>query len=147
MTPAALYDTNFHGWALRQANLLRNEKYAELDIEHLIEEIEAMAKRDQRKVERRLAHILEHLLKLMAQPHSQAWRKWRQSILTQRLELARFFRSNYVLRAQLADFIDDSYQDARKLAAEGLECSVDNFSQRCPWSPEQILDHEFFPQV
>lgn len=145
MTTATLYDTNFYGWALRQADLLRAEDYAELDVTNLIEEIEDMGERDRRELERRLARILEHLLKLLYEPQSRAQRKWRQSLLNQRQELVRFFRSNYGLRAQVADFIADAYQDARELAATGLACSVDDLPPHCPWSVDQILDIKWLP--
>jgi hypothetical protein len=141
----ALYQTDFYNWALRQAGLLRTEDYADLDIENLIEEIEAMAKRDRRELERRLTRILEHLLKLLYEPQSQARRKWAQSILHQRLELVRFFQTNQALRTQVDDFIEDAYQDARKLAAAGVETSVDAFPAQCPWTTAQILDEDWLP--
>ncbi len=35
-----LYDEDFYVWARRQAELLRAGRYDELDLEHLIEEVE-----------------------------------------------------------------------------------------------------------
>jgi Domain of unknown function DUF29 len=141
----ALYQIDFYNWALRQAGLLRNEEYAELDLENLIEEIEALAKRDRRELGRRLTRILEHLLKLLYEPQSRAQRQWRQSILTQRLELARFFQTNHSLRNQVHEFVDDAYQDARKLAAAGVDANVADFPAQCPWTTAQILDVDWLP--
>jgi hypothetical protein len=141
----ALYETDFYGWSLHQAALLRNEEYAELDIENLVEEIEAMARRDRRELGRRLMRILEHLLKLLYEPGSRASGKWRRSVLTQRLELQHFFETNYALRAQIDDFVEVAYLDARQLAASGLGCLVDDLPKQCPWSVEQILDVKWLP--
>ena len=38
--PKTLYDEDFYVWARRQAELLRARRYGELDLEHLIEEVE-----------------------------------------------------------------------------------------------------------
>ena len=39
-TPAHLYERDFHAWAKGQADLLRAGRYADLDLEHLIEEVD-----------------------------------------------------------------------------------------------------------
>jgi hypothetical protein len=38
-TPAQLYEQDFYAWAKAQAGLLRAGRYADLDLEHLIEEV------------------------------------------------------------------------------------------------------------
>ena len=39
-TPKELYEEDFYVWSQRQAELLRARRYDELDLEHLIEEVE-----------------------------------------------------------------------------------------------------------
>ena len=41
-TPTAknLYDEDFYVWAMKQAELLRDKRFDELDLENLIEEVE-----------------------------------------------------------------------------------------------------------
>ena len=41
-TPTAknLYDEDFYVWAMKQAELLRDKRFDELDLAHLIEEVE-----------------------------------------------------------------------------------------------------------
>lgn len=36
-----LHDQDFHAWTIQQANLLKNGKLHEIDLENLIEEIES----------------------------------------------------------------------------------------------------------
>jgi hypothetical protein len=43
-TLTELYDQDFYAWTQRNADLLRQGRAAEIDLEHLAEEIEAMGK-------------------------------------------------------------------------------------------------------
>ncbi len=140
-----LYQTDFYYWTQQQAALLRNEEYAELDLPNLIEEIEAMGKSDKREVESRLTVILEHLLKLRHEPKSRARNHWRRTVQVQRIDLARLLRENHTLRTQISDFIADAYQDARKLAANGLNRTVSTFPPTCPWAATEILNEDWLP--
>ena len=45
-----LYDEDFVVWASETARLLREGRFEEIDVENLVEEVEAMAGRDQREV-------------------------------------------------------------------------------------------------
>jgi len=139
------YRTDFYVWTQRQADLLRNEDYADLDLPNLIEEIEALGASERRELKSRLTTILEHMLKLTCEPESRACRKWRRTILTQRITLAEFLRENYTLRSTVADFIPDAYRDARKLAVAGTKCEITAFPTECPWLAAQILDEAFMP--
>ena len=42
-TTAPLYEQDFHAWAKAQADLLRAGRYSDLDLEHLIEEVDDLA--------------------------------------------------------------------------------------------------------
>lgn len=141
----ALYETDFYQWTVKQAELLRGEDYAELDIDNLIEEIESMGRSDRREVGSRLTPMMEHMLKLVHEPKSRAKNGWKRTIATQRIELAKLLRDNYTLRSQIADFIEDAYPDARQLAAVGLDCSVVVFPVACPWTAGQLQNIEWLP--
>jgi hypothetical protein len=39
---ANLYETDFHAWTQQQAELLKNGRLADADLNHLIEELESM---------------------------------------------------------------------------------------------------------
>lgn len=45
-----LYETDYYLWLKNTANLLREKNLAELDLPHLIEEIEDMGKREKRSL-------------------------------------------------------------------------------------------------
>ncbi len=43
-----LYDTDFYSWTERQAQLIREGRLSELDLENILEEIESMGRSDYR---------------------------------------------------------------------------------------------------
>ncbi len=46
-----LYEQDKHLWLTETIKLLKENRLAELDIQHLIEELEALSKRDKNRVE------------------------------------------------------------------------------------------------
>jgi hypothetical protein len=61
------YEMDVILWSQEQARLLRDGRFAELDLEHLADEIEDVGKSEKRELANRMALPLAHLLK-MAQP-------------------------------------------------------------------------------
>jgi Domain of unknown function DUF29 len=58
-----LYDQDFALWIEEQVAALRAGDVAALDLQHLIEELEGLTKRDQRALGSQLKRIMTHLLK------------------------------------------------------------------------------------
>src|ERR1700722_14285095 len=65
---ATSYDKDVILWSEKQARLLRAGRFAELDIEHLADEIEDVGKSEKREFASRMAVLLAHLLKWSRQP-------------------------------------------------------------------------------
>lgn len=143
-----LYETDFYAWTQRQAVLLREEEFEQIDWDHLIEEIESLGSSQQHEVESRLIVILMHLLKCQYQPNKRfTGRSWRKTIATQRVDLDRLLRKNPSLRARLPEFILDAYPDAVKKAIIETRLDKHTFPSECPWSAAQIMDEEFWPEA
>ena len=83
-TTAQLYETDFYAWAKTQADLLRAGRYADLDLEHLIEEIDDLGEALRRSVRSRIRTIIEHLLKLEHAPAQHPRGGWYDTIIWQR---------------------------------------------------------------
>jgi hypothetical protein len=85
-----------------------------------------------------------HLLKWRYQPELQS-RSWRVTIDTQRDELHDLLDDSPSLKTELDDMIRKSYP--RSLRKAAFETGIDqaNFPQDCPWSSEQILESDFWP--
>lgn len=151
----ALYETDFYAWTMQQAELLKNEDFAEIDLNNLIEEIEGMGRSEQRELDNRLTVLLRHLIKLSCLPNSLPARGWRSTIREQRYRINRLLAQNPSLRSAVPDLISENYTEASDLAADDL--ANDNLTPdgryslgatlpiRCPWTPEQILDLNWLP--
>jgi hypothetical protein len=136
-----IYKTDFYAWTQQQAALLKAGKLAEIDIEHLIGEIESMGASERRELINRLAVLLAHLLKWEFQPNFRG-RSWQLTIKEQRRQLQRLLNDNPSLKARLDEFIPDAYGDALILAARetGLDESV--FPAKCPYTLDSIMHQQ-----
>lgn len=67
-----LYNADFAQWITQVTLLLQQGKFDELDIEHLIEEVEDFGKRDRRALCSNLEMVLLHLLKWQFQPEQRS---------------------------------------------------------------------------
>ena len=140
-----LYDTDFYAWTLRQAELLKHEDFAEIDLQNLIEEIEGMARSDRRALENRLRVLLVHLLKLSCMPDGNPSRGWRATVTEQRMRISRILSQNPSMTTLLPGAMSDVYAEARIKAGGEPEMANADFPVHCPWTPDQILNLEWLP--
>jgi hypothetical protein len=138
------YETDFSAWALHNAQLLREGKFAELDVEHLIEELEDMGNNRQ-ELANRFIILIAHLLKWEYQPDNRS-SSWKGSINEQRVRITRLIRSKPGLKPGLLNAIVDAYGDAVELASDDTSLAKSTFPTTCPYSPEQLLEKCFFPE-
>ena len=140
------YDDDFYGWTQASAALIRQQKWHDLDWEHVAEELEASGKRDRRELESRLVTLMRHLLKWCFQPERrQRGRSWRRTILEQRRQLASLMSDSPSLRPRAASVLARLYLHARQLVAAETGLSEEVFPGACPWTVSQVLDSHFWP--
>ena len=113
-----LYEQDLYAWSRAQADLLRAGRFAELDLEHLIEEIEDVGGSLYREVRSRVRTIMEHLLKLEHSPAAEPRAIWERTIRTQRADLADDLTS--ALRPRVERNIARFYEVARFEAQAAL---------------------------
>ena len=87
MDHPSLYDTDFLTWTEEQAAALRalanrHDLPNALDLENVIEEIEALGRNELKAATTPIRLILEHLLKIAFDPESDAQRHWRGEIMS-----------------------------------------------------------------
>ena len=139
-----LYEQDFYAWANEQARLLRAGRLGDADIEHIAEEIESMGKTEKRELVSRLKVLLMHMLKWQYQPtHRGA--SWQAAIRVQRRELARHMADNPSLKTVFPQSLAEGYGDAAIEAAAETGLLESTFPISCPWSPEQFMDPDFWP--
>ena len=141
-----LYREDFHLWTQRQAQLLRQRRFTDVDLEHLIEEIEDLGSSQRSAVESHVINILWHLLKLQFSPAVPPRHGWEITVEAQRIGLKR--RLTASLRNHVAAELQQLYADARRLAVRDLRqdsVPADRLPLDCPYMLDQILDSDWFP--
>ena len=121
---ADLYEADTHAWAMDQADRLRglarrDPGLAGLDFPHLIEELDAMAGADRRRVESLAEAIIQHLLLLEHSPAREPRRRWKAEIIDPRRGLARTFTRT--LERHLTEQLDAVFDDARDAIRRKME--------------------------
>jgi hypothetical protein len=138
----ALYEEDFYAWSQRQAELLRARRFSDLDLTHLVAEVEDLGETVYRSVRSRVRTIVEHLLKLEHSRSDEPRRGWRETIRTQRADLDEDLTA--ALRPRIEAGLPRYYAKARRDAAAALrdygEPAVANaLPGTCPYSLDQIL--------
>lgn len=138
------YEKDFYAWAIHNAQLLREGKLSEIDVENIAEEIESMGKSEKRELINRLAVLLAHLLKWEFQSERRG-NSWRYTIKEQRLRLQALLKESPSLRKSLEENINHAYEHALVIAVGETDLSEKIFPKKCPFSLQQALDQVFLP--
>jgi len=136
------YQQDYHAWTRHTAELIRQGQFAEIDIEHVAEELEDMGASKERELENRLGILLAHLLKWRHQPERRGAR-WETVIKEQRQRILRILRKNPSLKAGLEETRRDAYSDALLIAARETGLPEAIFPQDCPFSWEQTAGDDW----
>jgi hypothetical protein len=139
--PSVLYDEDFYAWSRQQADLLRAGSFPELDLDHLIEEVDDLGGALKRSVRSRIGTIIEHLLKLGHSPAQDPRGGWYDTIITQRRDLAEELTPSIrrEIEPELARLYDRARTDtATSLRLRGEANAADALPADCPYSLEQI---------
>jgi Domain of unknown function DUF29 len=131
-------------WGIEQIKLLKEKRFDELDIEHLIEEMEDMGRSQQHAIYSHQVNLIMHLLKWQYQSNIQS-NSWRASIRNARIAMAKLIKENPSLRNSPVNNLVEIYLDARELAADETGLALKLFPIDCPYTIEQILDKDWLP--
>jgi hypothetical protein len=139
--PDVLYERDLYAWSRAQADLLRAGRFAELDLDHLIEEIEDVGSALKRSVRNRLRTIVEHLLKLEHAPATAPRAGWRATARAERVKLRDVLTPT--LRREIEGELPGLYADARALADgalrdHGEHAAAAALPATCPYGLDQI---------
>ncbi|WP_413172759.1 DUF29 domain-containing protein [Anabaena azotica] len=142
----SLYDQDFYAWVEQTAELLKSGNWETLDLENLIEEVVDLGKSQQRALQSALRLVLSHLLKWKYQPEKCS-NSWQITITRERLNLDELLTESPSLQRFLndADWINTTYQRARREAIVETGLAEDNFPIVCPFAVDEILDLDFYP--
>lgn len=142
-----LYETDVYLWVKRQVELLRAEDFEHVDWNNLIEEIDSVGIEQLHAIQSHTRQLLAHLLKWQYQPEKrQTGASWQSTIIEQRASIQDRLATNRSLAARYDVIARTVYPKAVRLAAAETGLHVRIFPAECPWSADQILDEEFWPE-
>ena len=142
----SLYERDYYTWALQQARALKEHRLEDLDWENLSDEVEGLAKTERRELRSRLEVLLEHLIKWQFQPQRRT-RSWRTTIALQRSKIGEHLDENPGLKPSVVDVLPRAYKSARlDVTGRFLRRSDPQPPDSCPWTFEQVMDEQFWPE-
>jgi hypothetical protein len=144
MSKAALYDQDFLEWTQQQAEYLRKGYWARLDVENLVEELEALGRSEQRELGSYLQVLLMHMLKCQYQPERRT-KSWDNTLSNCRDKIQDCLEDTPSLQRFLKEpeWVEKHYRRACRDAAKEMNKSVEIFPTKCPYTLEQILNSDF----
>ena len=144
MTVSYSYNHDYYGWLNENVKLIRNHQLHEIDTDHIAEELEAMAKSEKRELLNRLCILLMHLLKWQYQAPRRT-RSWRNTILTQRIDIIELLEDSPSLKPHLVEKMQSAYEKAKIKAEDETGIDQQQFPEQCPYTLEQVLSSHFLP--
>jgi hypothetical protein len=140
-----LYNFDFYAWTQEQSELLRQQAWDLLDTTNLIEEIESLGRRERQELGNCLGVLLGHLLKWQYQPEGCS-NSWLATIREQRRKTKKLLQESPSLQPYLTDAFQEAYESGRDLAVRETNLPYERFPEVCPYTLEQALSADFFPQ-
>jgi hypothetical protein len=145
MNLASLYDVEYDQWLARTISLLKENRFNELDKDHLIEELEDLSRREKKTVERFLEQIIRHLLlwQYWTAEHDYNANHWRAEIMSFRTQINEDLTQN--LRNHLQENQVKIYEKALNYVNQKTGYEVD-FPENCPYTLDQLLEMNWLPE-
>ncbi|MCI4624608.1 MAG: DUF29 domain-containing protein [Candidatus Magnetoovum sp. WYHC-5] len=139
----SLYERDFYQWAIHNAELLRQGRLTEIDIENIAEEIESMGRSEKKELVSRLRVLIMHLLKWQYQPKRRS-KSWKLTINTQRIELNKLLKGSPSLKHNIESIVNEAFEDARLLFEDETGIDKNLLPKTCPYTLEQLKEHDFW---
>ena len=132
-----LYEQDYGLWAEQMADLLSAGRFAELDIENLVDEVRDLSKRERDRLLSSVRLIVHHLLKWDYQPQRRS-RSWQITIQRERLHIIRYLEDSPSLKRYLtSEWLNKTYSIAYLDAQKETDLE---FPVNCPYSIEDVLE-------
>jgi hypothetical protein len=139
-----LHDLDDAQWLEETVSLLKKHQFQQLDLDHLIEELEDLGREKKNTVASLLEKIIRHLLLLQYWTREAEYNTvhCQEEIYTSRTQLGRKMTTH--LRNYLEKELNSIYQDVLGFV-EIKTMSAVTFPAQCPYSLEQLLDRDWLP--
>lgn len=136
------YLDDYAAWLAMQAGLLREGRYNELDVEHLLEELDSLAGSDFKSFVSAIRIVLIHMLKWDIQSDLQSV-SWATSIRSHRDQMMDELERSPSYKARIEEAIAKAYRRARVVASDQTGLPIKSFPEVCPFSWSEVQDRPF----
>jgi hypothetical protein len=140
-----LYEIDFYAWTQEQARLLRERRWADLDLDNLVDEVRCVGSSEKREIRNRMTSLLVHMLKWKYQPGHRG-PSWRRTIREQRRQLSDIVKTSPSLAEYVKQQVTERYLGTTVDAAEETGVATGLFPEDCPFTAEEVLDFDFYPE-
>ena len=139
MSLQTLYEKDFYSWINKNVLLLKAHKLEKLDVEHLIEELEGMARSQKRALINRLVSLLCHMLKWDYQMDRRS-KSWENTIREQQFQIQLLLEDSPSLKIT-EDILKKAYGRATEKAFTETKGAVSQklIPEKCPYTVKEIL--------
>ncbi len=147
MTIPSLYDRDILLWVEDTVAKLKSHDFEQLDLENLIEEVEALGISQRRELRNRLTTLLEHLLKRLYVNLSNDYNGWERTIREQRRQIHFLLKDSPSLKSIWAETFTQAWELAISDICE--EYPQTKFPDRWQFSSdlEPMLKDKFWQEV
>lgn len=132
-----LYVTDFIGWTVQQARLLRaaasGTPDATPDWEHLAEEVESLGKSYRQALASRVGTVIEHLLQLENAPADELRADWLATIGRAREDMQSWLANEPGLRTRLPEIVAEQLPWTARLVTELLRAAGEPVEGVAAW--------------
>ncbi len=135
------YEQDYAAWLDRQIGLLRDRRFDELDLEHLMDEVGDLGLSAFKGFVSAIEIVLLHMLKWDHQPERRS-RSWQNSIIEHRRRIARELLDSPSYAARVDDAVERAYDAAQPRAASQTDKPLATFPDTCPYDWHAITTRE-----
>ena len=146
---------DFIQWAKQTIEYLEQQQFDQIDVDHLIYEIYLLIEQDKKQFKGLLYELLLDLLQWQYQPDTrfkpqadinQTQTVWINSITYQRDKIHQLLEESPSLRDLIPASIIKRYPIVRALIANVEGMDIAELPMECPYTIEQLLDEQFWPE-
>jgi hypothetical protein len=137
---------DWSAWLEDQARLLRQRNFNAVDADNLAEELDSLARSDQRALKSQIRRLLVHLLKWASQPGKRT-KSWKKSIHSAREQIDSILEENPSFEHRYLAAVEQEYPKARDAAALEMNVSAEELPPECPFSVDSLRDPDFLPEA
>lgn len=135
------YEADYAAWISHQVELLKADRWSEVDKENLIDEVESLGRSDFKSFVSAIEIVIAHMLKWDYQP-ARRGPSWIGSIDEHRARIEQELADSPSYKARIEEAMRRAYRPARAIASRETGLDVGSLPRECPYSWNDVVDRE-----